>query len=141
MGVQQQCGFGGCDVSKAVVFGGEHLCCEHFIVRCYELLESADLNRRRNGSRSFDAAPVRESVDECLQKALEISMSIENLNNLQKSRLLDILLWAGELGSSAGRGKTICAGVISGTGTDASPVEKLRYVKPEIRSRTIISAK
>jgi hypothetical protein len=40
---------------------------------------------------------MRAFIEECSRKALEVSLHSENLTNLQRGRLLDILLWAGEL--------------------------------------------
>ncbi len=40
---------------------------------------------------------MRAFIEECSQKALEISLHYENLTNLERARLLDILLWASEL--------------------------------------------
>lgn len=44
-----------------------------------------------------DLAYMREFVEECSRKALDVSLHSESLTNLQRGRLLDILLWAGEL--------------------------------------------
>lgn len=44
-----------------------------------------------------DIAAMRLFVEECSHKALEASFRCECLTNLQRARLLDILLWAGEL--------------------------------------------
>jgi hypothetical protein len=40
---------------------------------------------------------MRAFIEECSRKALDVSLQSENLTNLQRGRLLDILLWAGEL--------------------------------------------
>jgi hypothetical protein len=40
---------------------------------------------------------MRAFIEECSRKALDISLQSKNLSNLQRGRLLDILLWAGEL--------------------------------------------
>jgi hypothetical protein len=40
---------------------------------------------------------MRAFIEECSRKALDISLQSENLTNLERGRLLDILLWAGEL--------------------------------------------
>jgi len=40
---------------------------------------------------------MRAFIEECSQKALEVSLQYENLSNLERARLLDILLWASEL--------------------------------------------
>ena len=44
-----------------------------------------------------DTAAMRLFVEECSRQALEVSFRCESLTNLQRGRLLDILLWAGEL--------------------------------------------
>jgi hypothetical protein len=44
-----------------------------------------------------DLAYMREFIEECSRKALNVALHSESLNNLQRGRLLDILLWAGEL--------------------------------------------
>src|SRR5258708_3822851 len=54
------------------------------------------------GKRNFSADPVdvismRAFIDECSRKALDVSLQSEDLSNLHRGRLLDILLWAGEL--------------------------------------------
>jgi hypothetical protein len=38
-------------------------------------------------------------LDECAQRALEISLSEIEMNNLDRARLLDILLWSGDVTS------------------------------------------
>jgi hypothetical protein len=38
-------------------------------------------------------------LDECARRALEISLSRIELNNLDRARLLDIVLWSGDLTS------------------------------------------
>ena len=88
----------GMDCSKQMVtaLGDEELCFDHFCARCYELLERAD----EPGKSRRDAAgcaELRSRLDECAQRALEIALCQIELNNLQRARLLDILLWSGDL--------------------------------------------
>jgi len=40
---------------------------------------------------------MRAFIEECSQTALEVSLHYKNLSNLERARLLDILLWASEL--------------------------------------------
>jgi len=45
-------------------------------------------------------AELREAkriTDDCSRGVLEVSLHAEGLNNLQKARLLDILLWASDI--------------------------------------------
>jgi hypothetical protein len=92
----------GSDCSRAVVvtFRAEALCLDHFCSRCYEFLESID---RRTQSNSVAPASAVEHVlvaDECARRALDICMRATNLSNLERARLLDILLWCGEISNS-----------------------------------------
>jgi hypothetical protein len=45
----------------------------------------------------LDAASMRAFIEECSRKALDVSLHCQNLSNLERGRLLEILLWAGEL--------------------------------------------
>jgi hypothetical protein len=90
------------DVSAAAL---EHqpLCLEHFFLRCYQALQCYDGSRdERQEAREEERAQLRRFLDECSTQALKISLRNDNLNNLQRSRLLDVLLWAGELSERAG---------------------------------------
>src|SRR5262249_50054845 len=76
--------------------GPEDFCLDHFCSRCYELLEHAD-----SGTLSAQgAAGLARAVctlEECARRALEISLGELALNNLDRARLLDIVLWSGDL--------------------------------------------
>jgi hypothetical protein len=75
----------------------QDLCLNHFLLRCYEKLEDLDPRGRRFCSEPLDAASMRAFIEECSRKALDVSLHCQNLSNLERGRLLDILLWAGEL--------------------------------------------
>jgi len=49
------------------------------------------------GRIPLDMASLRGFVEECSRRALDVALRCESLDNLQRGRLLDILLWAGEL--------------------------------------------
>jgi hypothetical protein len=44
-------------------------------------------------------------ADECARKALDISLNTSVLSNLERARLLDILLWCGDVTSMSSRRK------------------------------------
>src|SRR5215471_9110755 len=92
------------DCSKQVVtsFEERDFCFDHFCDRCYELLERSD----RSGVLAVSSQEFHDemlALDECAKRALEISFSQLPLNNLDRARLLDILLWAGDLTSALPR--------------------------------------
>ena len=69
----------------------------HFLLRCYAKLEAVDPRSQKFHEDPVDLPSMRAFIEECSQKALEISLQSENLSNLERGRLLDILLWSGEL--------------------------------------------
>ena len=48
-------------------------------------------------NETLDVPSMRAFIEECSRKALDVSLQSENLSNLQRGRLLDVLLWAPEL--------------------------------------------
>jgi hypothetical protein len=75
----------------------QDFCVDHFIELCYENLRRIDPRGRREGRLPLELPLLRAFVEECSRRALEVAMRCEHLDNLQRGRLLDILLWAGEL--------------------------------------------
>src|SRR2546430_16140849 len=66
----------------------------HFFLRCYARLEAVDPRGQKSREDRVDLASMRAFIEECSQKALEVSLHYKNLSNLERARLLDILLWA-----------------------------------------------
>jgi hypothetical protein len=86
-----------CSDTPIAALDQQVLCLNHFLLRCYERLEDLDPRGRRFCSERLDAASMRAFIEECSRKALDVSLHCQNLSNLERGRLLDILLWAGEL--------------------------------------------
>jgi hypothetical protein len=94
---ERNCDVDSCSSSPVTALGQQDLCLNHFLLHCYEQLERLDPRGRRFCSETLDAAAMRAFIEECSRKALDVSLHCENLSNLERGRLLDILLWAGEL--------------------------------------------
>jgi len=90
----EECSRMNCRKRAVTRVGEENFCFDHFCRRCYELLERGDapLPLARG-----DYAALLYRLDECAQRALEISLGETELNNLDRARLLDILLWSGDV--------------------------------------------
>ena len=92
----QPCGRSGCSESGVATFGAETLCSEHFVVACYEVLER--LGGTALSARSAtEAREAKRVADECARGVLDVSLNAAELSNLQRARLLDVLLWAGDI--------------------------------------------
>jgi hypothetical protein len=94
---KRSCGVGACGGTTITTLDRQTLCLNHFLLRCYERLERVDPRGRKFSVDPVDLASMRAFIEECSRKALDISLQAQDLNNLQRGRLLDILLWAGEL--------------------------------------------
>jgi len=86
-----------CEGPGVAALAQQDFCVDHFIDLCYENLQRIDPRGRREARMTLEAPLMRAFIEECSRRALEVAMRCENLDNLQRGRLLDILLWAGEL--------------------------------------------
>ncbi len=94
---KRNCRMGSCGSAAITTLDRQALCLNHFLLRCYEKLEGLDPRGRKFSAEPVDLASMRAFIEECSRKALDISLQSKKLSNLQRGRLLDILLWAGEL--------------------------------------------
>jgi len=94
---KRNCKVGSCGSAPVTSLDRKALCLNHFLQRCYERLEGLDPRGRKFTAEPLDLAAMRAFIEECSRKALDVSLQSQNLSNLQRGRLLDILLWAGEL--------------------------------------------
>jgi len=97
MGTERNCIVDSCENAAAASLAQQDLCLDHFLCRCYEHLDRLDPRRDGSGLGSVHIDLTKTFVEECSRKALDVSLQFPNLTNLQRGRLLDILLWAGEL--------------------------------------------
>jgi len=93
----RSCALDSCKGAAVTSLAQQDLCLNHFVSHCYENLDRIDPRGRRFRTEAADTAAMRLFVEECSRQALEVSFRCESLTNLQRGRLLDILLWAGEL--------------------------------------------
>jgi hypothetical protein len=93
------CNHTNCSNPAVTSLADQNYCFDHFCVQCYELLERAEGETARAAGRSPAMREELQTLDECAQRALEISLSEMELDNLDRARLLDILLWSGDLTS------------------------------------------
>jgi hypothetical protein len=94
---ERNCRERACNSAATTSLDEQALCLNHFLLRCYSKLEAVDPRGQKPSGARVDLASMRAFIEECSRKALEVSLHCENLTNLERGRLLDILLWAGEL--------------------------------------------
>ena len=86
-----------CEGGAVASLAQQEFCLDHFIELCYENLQRIDPRGQKMGRVNLDAASLRAFVEECSRRALDVALHCNDISNLQRGRLLDILLWAGEL--------------------------------------------
>ncbi len=93
----KSCTVAGCETQAIVVLGQKPLCLNHFILRAYEWLDYLDPMIRSRVCAAPELARVQSLVEECSNRTLLVSLRCENLSNIDRSRLLDILLLSSDL--------------------------------------------
>jgi hypothetical protein len=94
----EQCGIAGCGQAVAATLEGESLCRTHFISACYARLDEYDERRKGNGAGIANTESMRRFIRECTRSADEIEHAGQNLDNLERAKLVHIILTANELG-------------------------------------------
>ena len=93
----ESCHRSGCSRPVSTTFCQEALCLDHFCSRSYEILRALDKHSQLNATARPATAEQLQVADECARRTLDICMSKMLLNNLERARLLDILLWCGDV--------------------------------------------
>lgn len=86
-----------CEEAAVASLAQQDFCLDHFIELCYENLQRIDPRGQKMGRVNLDPASRRSFIEECSRRALDVALHCDDISNLQRGRLLDILLWAGEL--------------------------------------------
>ena len=94
---ERNCSVDRCECGSVAFLAEQALCLNHFVARCYDQLDRIDPRGRKRTLAEVEQARVRNFVEECSDQALNVCLQAERLSNLERGRLLDILLWAGEL--------------------------------------------
>jgi hypothetical protein len=94
----ERCSIAGCEQSAESSLMGEALCREHFISEAYSRLDQYEAKRIGAGLSLYDAEAVHHFVHDCTRQADEMEHSAKDLNNLDRAKLLHIILSASELG-------------------------------------------
>jgi hypothetical protein len=94
----EHCDVANCGQTVAASIEGKSLCREHFILVCYKRLDQYDQIRNGSGFSATDTESVRRFVHECTRSADHLEHTEQNLDNLERAKLLHIILSASELG-------------------------------------------
>ena len=95
----QLCNIKGCGQEIAASLEGESFCRQHFISTCYTRLDQFDAIRKGPGLSPANTESVRRFIYECTRSADQMEHSAQDLDNLDRAKLLHIILSASELGT------------------------------------------
>ena len=82
----------GCANPAVVGHAGQDVCLEHFFSSCYDQLEKIESLALNRSVDPVEAESVRGVLEEYSKRAIFICFRNEPLTNLERSRLLEILL-------------------------------------------------
>ena len=98
MTTAEHCSVEGCDQAVISSLEGEPLCRGHFISASYVRLDQYEGMQKGAGFSVTDAESARRFIHECMRQADEIEHSAQDLDNLDRAKLLHIILSASDLG-------------------------------------------
>jgi hypothetical protein len=96
-----RCDTGNCGRPAMSSLELKHLCVDHFIARCYERLNECNANRFADPDETASVS-IDRFLLACAQQAAGLVHPMRGLDNLERARLFDILLWASELAAKRG---------------------------------------
>src|ERR1019366_10638523 len=94
----EYCNIAGCEQAVVSSVGGDAICLTHFISICYTQLDRYAEMQKGHYLSGSDAELVRRFIHECTRQADEIEHGAQDLDNLNRAKLLHIILSASELG-------------------------------------------
>jgi hypothetical protein len=102
--MQEHCSVPECTEEGIASIDGRVLCRTHFLTSSYQRLEaiSGQIHRQEFQERQADAAG--RFLEGCMHDAADIACAVGAPSNLERARVLDVLLWASELHSRLRRG-------------------------------------
>jgi hypothetical protein len=98
MTTPEKCSASDCPQLATASLNNEPLCREHFIFNCYTRLDRYDEIRNGPGFAASDVEYVRRFIHECTRQADAMEQATKGVDNLDRAKLLHIILSANELG-------------------------------------------
>jgi len=94
---KESCKAGGCAKPAVMSLAARELCLDHFLFSCYERLDMLEPMIRSRPLDRTQVQAIRGLLEECSNRTLLVCLRHEPLTNLDRSRLLEILLLCGDL--------------------------------------------
>jgi hypothetical protein len=112
-----RCEFMYCARSAVLRLDRRFFCLEHLVKHCHQRLAACQRESCRNLVPANEATVSNDCfLEECTSTVAGFLMGRPELENIDRARLLDVLLWAAELDSKYGRPAPHCRVVAKGAG-------------------------
>lgn len=98
MTTQENCSIAKCGRAAGANLDNEPLCRAHFIELCYEKLDEYEETRKGPGLTASDSESARRFIHECTRQADAMESTAQDLDNLERAKLLHIIISASDLG-------------------------------------------
>lgn len=99
-----QCSVEGCARTAIAALDVRSFCSEHFIFTCDAQLEAYRQRLREHRLGEVSPESAWRFIQDCMREANRLELSEKNLDDLQRARLLNIILSAADLGRHVRRG-------------------------------------
>ena len=101
------CAEPGCDLQALQVLTAQTLCMQHFFSWCYQRLDSVEELLRTPKTPKLPPEEIAGALKECTDQALLVCLRHTELTNMDRARLLNILLHSWDLTCQVKPGKDI----------------------------------
>jgi hypothetical protein len=100
----EHCSFDGCAEPVITSLDANVFCYQHFLTSSYRRLEAIAAQIRDPQFHQFKAEAAGRFLEDCMRTAADVACSGATPTNLERARILDVLLWASELHGRLRRG-------------------------------------
>jgi hypothetical protein len=107
--VAECCSESACPESAIVSIGERRLCSKHFLQHSYQALEAISAGMRELSFDDQQAETTSRQLEECMRGAADIACSPAPPPNIERARVVDVLLWASELHEQVRRSPRVSA--------------------------------
>jgi hypothetical protein len=94
-----RCAVGNCGRPAMCSLELKRFCVDHFIAQCYERLNRCNASPFADPDEASSVS-IDRFLHSCAQQAASLVHPIRGLDNLERARLFDILLWSSELAAT-----------------------------------------
>jgi hypothetical protein len=86
-----------CKETGTLSVGGECVCRSHYLSHCYRRLGAIAEEIKNNQFNHDEGEAASRFLQDCMRSAADVASTQDQLTNLERAQIFDILLWSSEL--------------------------------------------